>query len=188
MRIGRLVAALGCGALLMAAGPEKTVRLEESGKARVKGMAPSFGGWDLAGRTVLTLDKLRTQPKPSALLVTFGASWCAPCNEGMPRLVALEKKHPELRLVLVDVEPDASKALEFAARHGVDPSRAVLDKFEGIAKDYGLNVDGKLALPRTFLLDAKGRVHAIYREEGKDLEAVIEADLAAMQAGLEPPK
>jgi thiol-disulfide isomerase/thioredoxin len=169
--------------MLLGTATDTTVKLQESGKARVKGMAPSFGGWDLAGKTVLTFDKLRQQPTPSALLLTFGASWCSPCNEGMPRLVALAKKHEgKFRLVLVDVEPDAVKALEFANKHGVDPSKAILDKFEGIAKDYGLQADNKLALPRTFLIDRKGRVHAIYREEGKDLEEVIEADLAAMLA------
>ena len=169
--------------LLLGTATETTVKLQESGKARIKGMAPSFGGWDLAGKSVLTFDKLRLQPTPSPLLVTFGASWCAPCNEGLPRLVTLAKKHDgKFRLVLVDVESDAVKALEFANKHGVDTSRAILDKFEGIAKDYGLQVDGKLALPRTFLIDHKGRVHAIYREEGKDLETVIEADLSAMLA------
>ncbi|MBS2020790.1 MAG: redoxin family protein, partial [Deltaproteobacteria bacterium] len=96
-------------------------------------------------------------------------------------LVALEKKHAgKFRLVLVDVEPDAAKATEFATKHGMDTSRALHDKFENIAKDYGLQADGKLALPRTFLIDAKGRVQAIYREEGKDLETVIEKDLAAI--------
>lgn len=174
--------------LLLGMASETTVKLQESGKARIKGMAPSFGGWDLAGKSVLTFDKLRLQPTPSALLVTFGASWCAPCNEGLPRLVALAKKHEgKLRLVLVDVESDAVKGLEFANRHGADASRSILDKFEGIAKDYGLQADGKLALPRTFLIDQKGRVHAIYREEGKDLEKVIEADLAAMLAATEAP-
>ena len=181
MQIGTLAT---LAVLLLGAAPEMTVRLEESGKAKVRMMAPSFGGWDLAGKSVLTFDKLRgSPPNQVPLLVTFGASWCVPCNEGMPRLVALAKKHAgKFKLVLVDVEPDAAKAMDFATRHGADPASAILDKFEGIAKDYGLQVEGKLALPRTFLIDAKGRVQAIYREEGKDLETVIEGDLAKMLA------
>src|SRR6478735_7638447 len=123
MQIGTLTAL----AILLASAPEFTVRLDESGKAAVKKMAPSFGGWDLAGKSVLTFDKLRgAAPNQVPLLVTFGASWCVPCNEGMPRLVALSKKHAgKFKLVLVDVEPDATKAMDFATRHGMDPAVSI---------------------------------------------------------------
>jgi len=168
-------------AVLLAGATAQTVKLQESGQARVGNVAPSFGGWDLAGKSVLTFDKLLKTPSPAPLLITFGASFCAPCNIGLPRMVALQKKHPEMRLVLVDVEPDAAAAQEFAKKRGME-GPALLDKFETIARSYGLHENGKLDLPRTFLVDAKGRVRAIYRQEGDDLEAVIEADLAALPA------
>jgi len=152
-------------AVLLAGATAQTVKLQESGQARVGNVAPSFGGWDLAGKSVLTFDKLLKTP----------------CNIGLPRMVALQKKHPEMRLVLVDVEPDAAAAQEFAKKRGME-GPALLDKFETIARSYGLHENGKLDLPRTFLVDAKGRVRAIYRQEGDDLEAVIEADLAALPA------
>jgi peroxiredoxin len=177
-------------AALLAAAPGLTVKLAESGSAKVGNAAPSFGGWDLAGRKVLTLDGIRRTPAMASLLITFGASWCKPCNEGLPRLVSLSRKHAGLRLVLIDVESDAQKAQEFAARTGVD-GPALLDKFEQIAKTYGVagsGNDGKetTALPRTFLVDEKGKVRAIYREEGADLEAVIEADLEASKTPFRP--
>ena len=175
---------------LFGAAPIVTVRLSESGSAKVGNAAPTFGGWDLAGRKVLTLDGLRRTPAIAPLLITFGASWCRPCNEGLPRLVSLTKKHAELRLVLIDVESDGQKAQEFAARMGVE-GPALLDKFEQIAKTYGVagsRGDGKetTALPRTFLVDEKGMVRAIYREEGADLESVIEADLEASKTAVRP--
>ena len=177
-------------ALLFASAPAATVKLTESGAAKVGSAAPSFGGWDLAGRKVLTLDGIRRTPAMASLLITFGASWCKPCNEGLPRLVEVTRKHPELRLVLVDVESDAQKAQEFAAKTGVD-GPAILDKFEQIAKTYGVSGsggDGKetTALPRTFLVDTMGKVRAIYREEGTDLEKVIEADLEASRTAVRP--
>ncbi len=177
-------------AALIATAPGATVKLSESGAAKVGSAAPSFGGWDLAGRKVLTLDGIRRTPAMAPLLITFGASWCKPCNEGLPRLVSLTRKHAELRLVLIDVESDAQKAQEFAARTGVD-GPALLDKFETIAKSYGVSgsgSDGKetTALPRTFLVDEKGKVRAIYREEGADLESVIEADLDAAKTPFRP--
>jgi peroxiredoxin len=164
-------------ALLLAAA--LTVRLVESGAAKVGAPAPSFGGWDLDQRTVVTLDSLRRPPAP--VLLTFGASWCTACAKGLPRLRTIAGKHPELRLVLVDVEPDAAKARAFAARHGLEKS-AVLDKFGAIAARYGLSMEGgegrKTSLPRTFLLGRDGCVRAIYGEEGDDLADVVEADLA----------
>lgn len=165
-------------ALLIAAAPVKTVKLQESGGARVGGVAPGFGGWDLTGRKVLTLDGLRRTPVLAPLLITFGASWCRPCAEGLPRLRALATRHPEMRLVLIDVESDAQKAQQFAAKMHID-GPALLDKFEQVAKAYGVAGEEKTSLPRTFLVDANGRVRAIYREEGDDLEKVIEDDLEA---------
>lgn len=183
-----LVPSLVC-VLLIAAAPAATVKLQQSGAARVGGAAPSFGGWDLSGRSVLTLDGLRRTPALAPLLITFGASWCKPCKEGLPRLAALAQRHPELRLVLIDVEADGQKAQEFAARAGVT-GPALLDKFEQVAKTYGVaggdGGDEKLELPRTFLVDAMGRVRAIYREEGADLEQVIEADLLAAKTAVRP--
>src|SRR5205085_11464088 len=177
-------------ALLIASAPVATVKLQESGAARVGSAAPSFGGWDLSGKKVLTLDALRRTPALAPLLITFGASWCKPCNDGQPRLRALAEKHPEMRLVLIDVEADQQKALDFAARMGIE-GPAILDKFEQIAKTYGLagqQDDGKqtTALPRTFLVDVMGKVRAIYREEGADLETVIEADLEASKTAIRP--
>jgi peroxiredoxin len=177
--------------LLLASVAAKTVRLQASGSAKVGSAAPSFGGWDLAGRKVLTLDGLRRTPSMAPLLITFGASWCTACAAGLPRLKALAQKHPEMRLVLIDVESDAQKAQEFAAKMGVD-GPAILDKFEQIAKTYGVSgapdADGKetTSLPRTFLVDQAGKVRAIYREEGSDLEEVIETDLEASKTAVRP--
>jgi thiol-disulfide isomerase/thioredoxin len=172
-------------ALLLAAAPTATVKLQESGQAKVGGAAPSFGGWDLAGKNVLTLDKLRRTPNIAPLLITFGASWCKPCNEGLPRLRALAKKHAELRLILVDVESDGQAAQEWAQKLGID-GPAILDKFDQVAKTYGVVEGEKKMLPRTFLVDQMGKVRAIYREEGADLEQVIEADLDASKTPVRP--
>jgi peroxiredoxin len=172
-------------ALLLSAATTVTVKLTESGSVKVGSAAPSFGGWDLSGKNVLTLDKIRRTPAIAPLLITFGASWCKPCNEGLPRLKALTKKHSELRLVLIDVESDGQAAQEWAQKLGID-GPAVLDKFDQVAKIYGVVEGDKKMLPRTFLIDSMGKVRAIYREEGLDLEAVIEADLEASRTAIRP--
>jgi peroxiredoxin len=170
---------------LVATAPASTVKLQESGQAKVGRAAPSFGGWDLSRKNVLTLDTLRRTPALAPLLITFGASWCKPCNEGLPRLRALTRKHPELRLVLIDVESDGAVAQEWAARLGID-GPAILDLFDEVAKTYGVVEGEKKMLPRTFLIDQLGKVRAIYREEGADLEQLIEADLEAATPPVRP--
>lgn len=176
-------------ALCVAAAPHRTETLQDSGAVRVGRSAPSFGGWSLDGKEPLTLDKLRHKDgQPVPLLVTFGASWCTACASGLPRLVSLAKKHPELRLVLIDVEPEAEKAQRFAARMGVT-GPALLDKFEVVARSWGVSGRGKSGsettqLPRTFLVDVHNRVRAIYTVEGDDLEERIEADLASANAAV----
>ena len=172
-------------ALLLAAMPNATVRLQESGSARVGSAAPSFGGWDLTGERVLTLEGLRRTPVLQPLLITFGASWCKPCVEGLPRLKAFTRKHPELRMVYIAVEGDPARAQQFAAKAGID-GPSVLDKLELIARTYGLAGEQRTQLPRTFLVDAGGKVRAIYGVEGEDLEKAIEADLEASRTPVRP--
>jgi thiol-disulfide isomerase/thioredoxin len=172
-------------ALLLAAMPSATVRLQESGSARVGITAPSFGGWDLTGERVLTLEGLRRTPTLAPLLITFCASWCKPCVEGLPRLKAFSRKHPELRLVYIAVEGDPARAQQFAAKAGID-GPAILDKLELIARTYGLAGEQRSQLPRTLLVDAGGKVRAIFGVEGEDLEKAIEADLEAARTPVRP--
>lgn len=166
-------------AFLLVATP--TARLPQSGPVRVGEPAPAFGGWDLTGHRVLTLEGLRRTPFLQPLLLAFAASWCKACEEPFARLRAFATKHPEVRLVLVDVESDASRAQAFAARMAFD-GPALLDKLEQIATAWGVGGAAKADLPRTFLIDAGGKVHAIYAVPGDDFERTLEADLAVARA------
>jgi thiol-disulfide isomerase/thioredoxin len=178
-----LLACASPGALASGSGPQGaalTSKITESGPVAVGKPAPGFGGFDVTGREILSLEKIRLSPSPAPVLVSFGASFCKPCREGLPRLKSFVARHPEVRLVLVDVEADQEAAAAFAKEQGI--ALAVLDKFEVAAKAYGVAQGSSLTLPRTFLLAANGRVGAIYRTEGPDLEAVLEVDLAALVA------
>src|SRR5690349_2743233 len=173
-------------ALLLVAAPLNTVRVAESGSARVGATAPQFGGWDLAGQRALTLDGLRRTPYLAPLLITFDASSCKPCLESVPRLKAFLKRHPELRLVFVMMDAEPEKAQQFAAKVAAGDAPAVLDKLELIAKQYGIAGEQKAQLPRTFLIDAGGKVRAIYAAEGEDLERVLETDFEAVKPASRP--
>ena len=157
-----------------------TTKATESGPVVVGKPAPRFGGWDVTGKVLLLSEALRTKPAPAPLLLAFGSASCAPAREGLPRLQRFAAKHPEVRLVLVAVEKEQRVAAEFARSMGV--ATALHDKFEIVSKAYGLVQDGRLTLPRAFLIGADGRVAAIYFVQGTDLEDVLEVDLAALLA------
>ena len=177
--------------LAVAAQPARATseRLAESGTVRAGAKAPQFGGWDLDGKKLHMLGKLLKDPQPLPLLISFGASWCTPCEESLPRLLALQKKHAgALRLVYIDIVEDKEPVRAFLEKHKWE-GPVVLDKLGVIAKSYGVT-----SMPRTFLLDADGTVLAIFAAEGADLEEAIEAELkalgsnlAAFGAGLQQP-
>ncbi len=98
----------------------------------------------------------------NVLLVDFWATWCAPCREEIPHLVALEKKlrGRGLRLITVsaDEPEDRDAALEFLQAHGV-PDPAYLKNVEDDdAFINAIDKDWSGALPALFLYDRKGKL------------------------------
>jgi len=173
-------------AALLVAAPAATVRMQQSGSARVGSAAPSFAGWDLTGQRALTLDGVRRTPYLLPVLIAFGASSCKPCLESLPRLKAFTKKHPEVRLVFIAVESDPQTAQQLVAKTEITDAPAILDKLELAAQSYGVAGEQKAQLPRTFLVDAGGKVRAIYGVAGDDFERVLEADFEAVKAASRP--
>lgn len=86
-------------------------------------------------------------------LVNVFASWCAPCIEEAPALMAL--KAEGVRIVGVDYKDDPGRAQAFLDRNG-DPFALVLaDRDGGAGLDLGVS-----GVPETFAVSPSGQVVA----------------------------
>src|SRR3954462_2784586 len=84
---------------------------------RDRAAVPSFTASDLVGRQVAT-DTLRGK----VVIVNFWATWCPPCREEIPDLVALQTKYKDT-LQIVGVSQDSGSLEDvrrFAREHGMN--------------------------------------------------------------------
>jgi thiol-disulfide isomerase/thioredoxin len=111
--------------------------------------AGGFSLRDTAGR-VHNLDDYRGK----WVLVNFWATWCPPCLEEIPDLVALHDKHKDKDLVVIGVAMeyrDPRQVLEFAENNfisypvvlGNAKVAAQIGKVEGLPTSYLFNPQGK---------------------------------------------
>jgi thiol-disulfide isomerase/thioredoxin len=87
-------------------------------------------------------------------LLTFYAPWCGPCQEELPILVAGTREKPAQLLVVVGADEDPAEVRRQLANLGLPDLTYHLDSTRAL--ESGGRVS---ALPTTFLLGPKGRVH-----------------------------
>lgn len=112
--------------------------------------APAIAGQDLSGSPV-DVGMLRGVP----VVVNAWASWCEPCKQETPELVALSRQFPRVRFIGLNVQDRSGKALGFAKKYGMDYPSVV----DADAKILG-SIPGvpPQALPSTVVIDARGRI------------------------------
>lgn len=111
--------------------------------------APNLALAPLSGGTPRAIRSVHQGP----VLINFFASWCAPCVQEAPALMAL--KLQGVPIVGVSYKDAAAKSQAFLDQHG-DPFTAVLMDPDGRAGiEYGIS-----GVPETFLVAADGKVLA----------------------------
>ena len=90
----------------------------------------------------------------SRTLVTFYAPWCAPCQEELPMLISGTREKPAQLVVVVGADEDPAEVKRQLGNLGLSELIYHVDTTRGL--ESGGRVS---ALPTTFLLGRKGRVH-----------------------------
>jgi cytochrome c biogenesis protein CcmG/thiol:disulfide interchange protein DsbE len=96
-------------------------------------------------RTV-DLSKLRGQ----VVVLNLWATFCAPCIEELPSLLALQRKMPDLAVVAVSMDQDPNIYHRFLIQHHVDVL-TVRDQDRRIFALYGTE-----QIPETYIIDRQG--------------------------------
>jgi len=117
--------------------PAPTLDMEPVENLVINGkQVPSFKGADLRDGKVT--------------VVNFWASWCVPCRQEHPQMIALGKM-PEIKLYGINYKNDPSDAAQFLRQLG-SPYAAIGSDFRGRA---GIEW-GVVGLPETYIVDGKG--------------------------------
>ncbi len=131
--------------------------------------APEFKLKDLAGKDV-TLEAARGR----VVLLNFWATWCGPCREEIPELVALQNRYKDrLQIIGLVVDDDDEKEIQKVIdSEGINYPVALADSETRFA--YG----GIAALPTVFVINTEGRV--VQKHVGLFDPALYETEVRAL--------
>lgn len=144
--VGVAIAAILLGILFMGLGKNPNeIRSPLIGKA-----APAFTLREVGTGRAVDLAQLRGKP----VVINFWATWCAPCWEEHPVLVANAKMLPDVQFLGVVFQDSEEKILGFLQQRGSSYPTVVDDRGK-TAIAYGVG-----GVPETFFLDDRGIIVA----------------------------
>jgi len=108
--------------------------------------APMFALND--GEHAVDLNKLHGH----VVVLNFWASWCAPCIEELPSLEDLQRELPQVQIVAVSTDDDATAYERFLKQHSVS-LLTVRDAEQRSNRMYGT-----FRYPETYVIDKNGMI------------------------------
>ena len=110
-------------------------------------VAPTFAVSD--GAHSVDLRKLRG----NVVVLNFWASWCAPCVEELPSLVAMQSQLPQIKVLAISTDEDPDAYSRFLANHPMGGLTTVRDGDQRSNALYGT-----FRYPETYVIDRKGTI------------------------------
>ena len=131
--------------------------------------APDFKLKEIAGNELIL-----KASRGKVVLLNFWATWCGPCREEIPELVALQNRYKDrLQIIGLVVDDDDEKEIRSViASEGINYPVAMADSETRFA--YG----GIAALPTVFVVNTEGRV--VQKHVGLFNPALYETEVRAL--------
>jgi len=148
---------------------------------------------DAVGSTVVGLDRLvgqdSTDKDVKVVLLSFMASFCAPCKKEMPYLQMLHEKYKDfgLRVVMVsiDTEPEGQKIISDLIALNKITFPVLKDRFNLVARRW---LGNQSPLPSVFMVKPDGLVSMVHRgynqEAGELFASEIEQSLGIKRGSI----
>jgi thiol-disulfide isomerase/thioredoxin len=133
---------------------------------------------EVAGAEFVRLDRYVGEepddPGCRAVLLSFFASWCAPCQKEMPVLEQLHRAYRERGLRVLSVNIDRDEPGLSRAREQIRAARLTFpvlsDRFNLLARRY---LGDQSPLPSVFIIRRDGTIARIERGYGKDASTFL---------------
>ncbi|MEO6965135.1 MAG: TlpA disulfide reductase family protein [Acidobacteriaceae bacterium] len=126
---------------LLGLGCDRGRRPRELGKT-----APAFTLHD--GTQTVSLSQYRGH----VVLLNFWASWCAPCIDELPSLMALHRRLPQLVILGVSIDKDPQAYHDFLMENHID-FQTIRDPSEAVMRRYGT-----VLIPDSYLINRSGQI------------------------------
>lgn len=99
---------------------------------------------------------LKERIEGKKVILNFFATYCEPCKEEIPEIQKLVLDYPEVKLIFISIDESSEiSKLEWVAKDWNIENLVLLDSYQIAIHQYAKS---KLAIPATFILDAKGKI------------------------------
>ncbi len=178
VRLACLAVALGGSRPALAEGTGDEVKL---GDAAPLFTLPLYNA-EAQQRAMYSLDGVvgpdADEPNVKAVLLSFFATFCAPCKREMPYLEKLQEEFRDqgLRVVMISIDRDeeAAAKIEVLAKQYKISFPILKDRFNFLARRY---LGETAPLPSVFIVSRDGVVRELSRGYGKDASTFLRASV-----------
>lgn len=185
-----LVAGFACvlaaSTALAAGGPADSPLLKEGDRAPQFGPVKTHNPEEAGVRTFILGHHAGDAPElaTKGVLISFFATWCAPCKKELPFLAELDRKYRQKGLQVVSISIDKDEAA-FKQIHELVVLNKIafpvlMDRYNLLARRY---LGDKTAMPSVFLVRRNGTIALVKQGYDGDASTFLTAEVEKLIGG-----